>query len=119
MSFISDRQHSYTHGLLLGILVGGVSAYAVAYYLNSKSLRARSWEGPGRSQDNDGEKGPPMVLQRAMDDEILAEQFTRNVQFFGADGQQGIFDAFVVVVGLGVHSQLCLEPQLSLVSTVP
>lgn len=35
-------------------------------------------------------------------DEILSEQFTRNVQFFGQDGQLKIANAFVVVVGLGV-----------------
>lgn len=35
-------------------------------------------------------------------DEVLSEQFTRNVQFFGQDGQLKIANAFVVVVGLGV-----------------
>jgi len=34
-------------------------------------------------------------------DEILREQFTRNVQFFGEEGQEKVRDAFVVVVGLG------------------
>ena len=34
-------------------------------------------------------------------DEILREQFTRNVQFFGEAGQEAVRDAFVVVVGLG------------------
>ena len=36
-----------------------------------------------------------------MSDEILREQFTRNVQFFGECGQSAVRDAFVVVVGLG------------------
>lgn len=36
------------------------------------------------------------------DDEVIAEQLTRNVQFFGEESQQKIADAFVVVVGLGV-----------------
>ena len=35
-------------------------------------------------------------------DEILREQFTRNVQFFGEAGQEAVRDAFVVVVGLVV-----------------
>lgn len=39
-------------------------------------------------------------------DDVLKEQFTRNVQFFGEDGQSRIASAFVVVVGLGV-SWLC------------
>ena len=33
--------------------------------------------------------------------EILEEQFTRNIQFFGKDGQQKIHSARVIVVGLG------------------
>ena len=32
---------------------------------------------------------------------MLAEQLTRNVQFFGEEPQQRIADAFVVIVGLG------------------
>jgi hypothetical protein len=35
------------------------------------------------------------------EDEILAEMFTRNVQFFGKDAQARIAGSFVVVVGLG------------------
>lgn len=35
-------------------------------------------------------------------DEILEEQLTRNVQFFGLEAQRRIGSAFVVVVGLGV-----------------
>ena len=38
----------------------------------------------------------------AMDDEILAEHFTRNTQFFGRKGQARVAASFVVVVGLGV-----------------
>ena len=37
-------------------------------------------------------------------DEILAEHLTRNIQFFGVEGQRKIQDAFVVVVGLGVSA---------------
>ena len=41
-------------------------------------------------------------MSRFDEDEILEEQLTRNVQFFGLDGQRRIGGAFVVVVGLGV-----------------
>jgi hypothetical protein len=41
------------------------------------------------------------AVARFAEDEILAEQFTRNVQFFGAEGQAAVAAAFVVVVGLG------------------
>lgn len=37
-----------------------------------------------------------------VEDEILAEHFTRNTQFFGREGQNRIARSFVVVVGLGV-----------------
>ncbi len=37
------------------------------------------------------------------EDEILAEHFTRNTQFFGAEGQRRVAGAFVIVVGLGVR----------------
>ncbi|CAL5228157.1 g11237 [Coccomyxa viridis] len=36
-----------------------------------------------------------------LDDEVLGEHFTRNVQFFGRPGQERIMGAFVIVVGLG------------------
>ena len=35
------------------------------------------------------------------EEEIHRQQFTRNVAFFGEDGQNRIEDAFVVVIGLG------------------
>ena len=37
-----------------------------------------------------------------VDDEIVAEQFTRNVQFFGVESQKKVAEAFVVVIGLGL-----------------
>ena len=33
--------------------------------------------------------------------EIMAEQFTRNIQFYGESGQKTIASAFVIIVGLG------------------
>lgn len=37
------------------------------------------------------------------DDDIIAEQLTRNIQFFGIEGQKKISGSFVVVIGLGVR----------------
>lgn len=42
----------------------------------------------------------------SLDDDIVAEHFTRNVQFFGREAQQKIMGSFVVVVGLGVSEQV-------------
>jgi len=39
-------------------------------------------------------------------DDILSEQLTRNVQFFGLEVQKKIARSFVVVVGLGVCSDV-------------
>ena len=41
------------------------------------------------------------------EDEILAEHFTRNVQFFGVEAQQRVAESFVVVVGLGGVGSHC------------
>lgn len=37
------------------------------------------------------------------EDEVITEQLTRNIQFFGLERQQRVADAFVIVVGLGVR----------------
>ncbi len=42
-----------------------------------------------------------------VDDEIVAEQFTRNVQFFGVESQKKVAEAFVVVIGLGGVGSHC------------
>jgi tRNA A37 threonylcarbamoyladenosine dehydratase len=38
--------------------------------------------------------------------QVLVEQLTRNIQFFGEESQQRIADAFVIVVGLGVSTAM-------------
>ena len=53
---------------------------------------------------------PPAAAVEALDpqdwlhDDILGEQFTRNVQFFGEASQRQIANAFVIVIGLGVSA---------------
>ena len=50
-------------------------------------------------------------------DEVLEEQFTRNVQFFGSEGQRRAARAFVVVIGLGVRpAQTTMRRERSLQS---
>lgn len=55
-----------------------------------------------------------MSSPTALSDEVLTEQLTRNLQFFGADAQGRVARSFVVVVGLGVRPPrprpLCLAP---------
>ena len=61
---------------------------------------------PGANAQSDDRQpsGNEAAAEADEDDEILAEQFTRNAQFFGRDGQRRVADAFVVVIGLGVRS---------------
>ena len=46
----------------------------------------------------------------SLDDEIVSEHFTRNIQFFGRPSQERIMQSFVIVVGLGVSSHLLYQP---------
>ncbi|KAL4443221.1 hypothetical protein ABPG75_010976 [Micractinium tetrahymenae] len=48
-----------------------------------------------------GSSSPAFSMADFDQDEILEEQLTRNVQFFGLEAQRRIGGAFVVVVGLG------------------
>lgn len=48
--------------------------------------------------------GAPHRVAEYEGDEVLEEQFTRNVQFFGSEGQRKAARALVVVVGLGVRN---------------
>lgn len=45
----------------------------------------------------------PVDMSSFEQDDILEEQLTRNVQFFGLEAQKRIGGSFVVVVGLGVR----------------
>jgi tRNA A37 threonylcarbamoyladenosine dehydratase len=53
------------------------------------------------------------------EDDIIAEQLTRNVQFFGLDNQKRIAHSFVVVVGLGVRTGSKLLEQYCTVDPIP
>ena len=48
-----------------------------------------------------------------MDDEIVREHFTRNIQFFGEKGQQRVARAFIIVVGLGGVGSHCAHMLLA------
>lgn len=67
---------------------------------------------PGKTVNGETETGYDTLLvlpklsnnlpvEDFLHDEIIKEQFTRNVQFFGDAGQLKVHRAFVVVVGLG------------------
>lgn len=85
-----------------GALVG--ASIATAAVLGYKAC-VPPCDEPSASQPQASTSRPAPTtgsVRRFAEDDIIAEQLTRNVQFFGAEGQQRIADAFVVVVGLGV-----------------
>ena len=65
------------------------------------NARARDDEDGGAARGASVGGGTTTTTAYDLRDEILREQFTRNVQFFGERGQTRVRDAFVVVVGLG------------------
>lgn len=96
----------------VSFLAGGAVGAAIAIGALQYWYR-REWDSTCRQYGPVCEKGQPSIpVQRAscglsdfVNDEVLSEQFTRNVQFFGQGGQLKVANAFVVVVGLGVSMQ--------------
>ena len=90
---------------LAGGAVGAIVAATALQY-----LRRREWNSAARKYDSLEQKGRRSTsvsqatygMGNFLDDEILREQFIRNVQFFGQQGQLKVANAFVVVIGLGV-----------------
>lgn len=68
----------------------------------SASSAALSKAGQSQSQTQHH-----VSVRNFQQDEVLVEQLTRNIQFFGLEAQQKIADAFVVVVGLGGVGSHC------------
>ena len=93
---------------LAGGAVGAIAALSALQY-----LRHGDWNAAARRYDSVEDKAlrapqissPTAGPSTFLDDEILREQFTRNVQFFGQEGQLKVASAFVVVIGLGVSMQ--------------
>ncbi|BAT81278.1 tRNA threonylcarbamoyladenosine dehydratase [Vigna umbellata] len=48
-----------------------------------------------------GKKNDRVVNEDLLKDEIVSEQLTRNIQFFGFESQQKVTGSYVVVIGLG------------------
>ena len=103
----STDARSFLVGAAAGTLLAGGAGLAgvYAYRRYSKAaaaeqdlLRDLSSQDAGRPCGNGAS-----AAQHSLKDEIVAEQLTRNVQFFKAPGQKRVLGAFVVVVGLGVR----------------
>lgn len=109
---------------LVGALIGGAASAAAVYYWTSRTnagaaaagaapkaaatAPAAVGGGTGSSSNAAGGAAPSAHGVADFDkDDILMEQLTRNVQFFGLEAQKKIANSFVVVVGLGVSGSVC------------
>ena len=85
----------------------GAAAVWIAWRYPLKWRRGEAIKRIGNGLGSDGPDHPPQPrnmgsLKNLMGDEVLREQLTRNIQFFGEEDQLKLANAFVVVVGLGV-----------------
>ena len=107
-----------------GLALGAGAVYVASRHHRRAEAAAGLAGGP--VEHADGKPSAPAVpcgrgtsdgsqqasVARFEEDDILSEQLTRNVQFFGLEGQRAIAGAFVVVIGLGVRERArCLPSQ--------
>ena len=94
---------------LAGGAAGALAACTALHLMQRREWNARSRQYGQISLAQERPVTPQVApdtgtgLSSFPEDEILAEQFTRNVQFFGQESQIKIANAFVIVVGLGVR----------------
>ncbi len=94
--------------LCIGGAAGAAAACAALHVMQRRQWNSRSRQYDQAIHPQESSLSPVVVpksgtgLHNFHEDEILAEQFTRNVQFFGQQGQIKVANAFVVVIGLGV-----------------
>ncbi|KAL6763247.1 hypothetical protein V8C86DRAFT_2497247 [Haematococcus lacustris] len=81
----------------------GAAAGAAVCFLALRQARSHAVPAPASAGCDARPAHVPTCasVRRFREDEILTEQLTRNIQFFTADNQQRVADAFVIVVGLG------------------
>ncbi|GMH32893.1 hypothetical protein BSKO_00727 [Bryopsis sp. KO-2023] len=86
-------------------VVGGVAGASIAFLCLKRLKFASETRSTDvcavESKDVAGSKPSAGQLQKFLDDDILREQLTRNIQFFGEESQLKVANSFVVVVGLG------------------
>lgn len=85
-------------GIAIGLCISKLSHFF--YKLKSNAERSHS-KGKNHGRQ-DGVECNWLKPDDLDTDDIISEQLTRNIQFFGLKSQKKISDSFVVVVGLGV-----------------
>jgi len=112
---MGERAKEWLLAASAGAAVGALSAAAVMN-LRSRSKRREGYvrellesngvtagAGNARSSRQLGAIGSSDLLS----DEVVSEQLTRNIQFFGMDSQKKVTESYVVVIGLGGGWQSC------------
>ncbi|CAN6466767.1 unnamed protein product [Victoria cruziana] len=96
-----------------GVIMGSCATLALLKLLSPNAKKKRSINSTGfkgadhvnnfisgaKKKEND--EGAEVVVHDLMEDEIVSEQLTRNIQFFGLEFQRKVTKSFVVVIGLG------------------
>lgn len=89
-----------------GLAVGAAATYLLLQQRDSVSGRPPIVAAAPQAQQRQHQEAqavqPASSVRNFLQDEVLMEQLTRNVQFFGEEAQQTIANSFVIVVGLGV-----------------
>lgn len=102
-----------------GLGVGAVYFLASRYSNHVQHVYSEYLEQQGKTEDQCDPQGHARQEDQGTDilgltssslehDDIISEQLTRNIQFFGMEGQKKITESFVVVVGLGVRDDVSL-----------
>ncbi|GKV20291.1 hypothetical protein SLEP1_g30440 [Rubroshorea leprosula] len=91
-----------------GALLGSVSTIYLLRLLQRRTTTKRDKNGKGISLETDvgsylvdGDGDHKMVGFDLLADEIVSEQLTRNIQFYGLESQRKVTASYVVVIGLG------------------
>ena len=123
---MGDHGHAFAIGV-----AAGVAASILAWKCLGSDKLAASFARPGAAATlktgreaappasgggvTGGKEGSTVPMTEVLDDEVLKEQLTRNIQFFGEKAQLDLANAFVVVVGLGVSvrrvRKYCCRPR--------
>ncbi|KAK4353941.1 hypothetical protein RND71_026135 [Anisodus tanguticus] len=90
-----------------GAVLGSAATLAISKLLSNPLSINNKRVGNGymseavKSNGLPGSKCNGMATSNPLTDEVVSEQLTRNIQFFGLEAQQKVTASYVVVIGLG------------------
>lgn len=90
-----------------GALLGSAATIAISKLLsdplpiNNQSVGKGYTSEAVQSNGLSGSKCNGLATPNPLTDEVVSEQLTRNIQFFGLEAQQKVTASYVVVIGLG------------------